>query len=38
VHNEHDARAIVRHLTEENLFVTRDSYVHEAVPSQTEPA
>jgi len=38
VSQEEDARAIVRHLTEEYLFVTRSADAGDFAPSQTEPA
>lgn len=38
VHDEDDARAIVRHLTEESLFVTRGDDVNEFAPARGEPA
>jgi hypothetical protein len=37
VSDEQDARAIVRHLTEENLFVTRGENPSEYAPSRAEP-
>jgi hypothetical protein len=37
VSDEQDARAIVRHLTEENLFVTRGDAANEFAPSRAEP-
>ncbi len=38
VSDERDARAIVRHLTEENLFVTRGESRSDTIPSRAEPA
>ena len=38
VSNEDDARAIVRHLTEANLIVTRGIENDEILPRRTEPA
>jgi hypothetical protein len=38
VSDERDARAIVRHLTEENLFVTRGENPSEYAPMRAEPA